>query len=101
MATESAVGSASAGVVQGVGFRPFVYRLATRHGLGGFVLNDGDGVVIEAEGERRRARRVRRGAAREAPPLARVDRSTRSRSRRAASASSAIVASPPAGGGAR
>jgi hydrogenase maturation protein HypF len=38
------------GVVQGVGFRPFVYRLARDHGLGGFVLNDGDGVLIEVEG---------------------------------------------------
>ena len=38
------------GVVQGVGFRPFVYGLARRHGLGGFVLNDGEGVLIEAEG---------------------------------------------------
>jgi hydrogenase maturation protein HypF len=36
--------------VQGVGFRPFVYRLAREHGLGGFVLNDGDGVLIEVEG---------------------------------------------------
>jgi hydrogenase maturation protein HypF len=41
------------GVVQGVGFRPFVYRLAAAHGLRGFVLNDGAGVVIEAEGEPR------------------------------------------------
>jgi len=39
------------GVVQGVGFRPFVYGLAQRHALGGFVLNDGHGVVIEAEGD--------------------------------------------------
>jgi hydrogenase maturation protein HypF len=38
------------GVVQGVGFRPFVYGLARRHGLDGYVLNDGQGVVIEAEG---------------------------------------------------
>jgi len=36
--------------VQGVGFRPFVYRLAREHGLGGYVLNDGDGVLIEVEG---------------------------------------------------
>ena len=39
------------GVVQGVGFRPFVHRLAHRHGISGFVLNDADGVVVEAEGE--------------------------------------------------
>ena len=38
------------GVVQGVGFRPFVYGLARRHGLTGYVLNDGGGVVIEVEG---------------------------------------------------
>ena len=38
------------GIVQGVGFRPFVYRLAARYGLGGFVLNDSAGVGIEAEG---------------------------------------------------
>ncbi|WP_297887722.1 carbamoyltransferase HypF [Sulfurihydrogenibium sp.] len=39
------------GAVQGVGFRPFVYKLANRYGLKGFVLNDGKGVVIEVEGE--------------------------------------------------
>ena len=37
-------------MVQGVGFRPFVYRLARERDLAGFVLNDGDGVVIEVEG---------------------------------------------------
>ena len=39
------------GIVQGVGFRPFVYRLARRHLVNGWVLNDLDGVFIHAEGE--------------------------------------------------
>ena len=38
------------GQVQGVGFRPFVYRLAMRHHLSGFVRNDSQGVTIEAQG---------------------------------------------------
>ncbi|MDZ7641775.1 MAG: acylphosphatase [Desulfurivibrio sp.] len=38
------------GVVQGVGFRPFVYRLAREHALAGRVYNDAAGVIIEAEG---------------------------------------------------
>jgi len=38
------------GVVQGVGFRPFVYRLALEEGLAGFIGNDTDGVTIEVEG---------------------------------------------------
>ena len=40
------------GVVQGVGFRPFVYQLATKHGLKGWVLNTSGDVKIEVEGER-------------------------------------------------
>lgn len=39
------------GVVQGVGFRPFIYRLAKEMGLKGYVRNDAGGVTIEAEGE--------------------------------------------------
>jgi hydrogenase maturation protein HypF len=61
------------GTVQGVGFRPFVYRAATELGLGGWVLNDSRGVLIEAEGGRRALdallERLRTGA----PPLAIVD----------------------------
>ena len=38
------------GIVQGVGYRPFVYRLAEEYALGGWVLNDSAGVGIEAEG---------------------------------------------------
>ncbi|MDI6804139.1 MAG: carbamoyltransferase HypF [Bacteroidota bacterium] len=40
------------GAVQGVGFRPFVYRIATEMKLNGFVLNSSKGVFIEAEGEK-------------------------------------------------
>jgi hydrogenase maturation protein HypF len=40
------------GIVQGVGFRPFVYRLAQEHQLSGWVLNSTQGVVIEVEGPR-------------------------------------------------
>ncbi len=39
-----------AGAVQGVGFRPFVYRLAHEMGIAGFIQNDGGGVLIEVEG---------------------------------------------------
>ncbi len=61
------------GVVQGVGFRPFVYGLATRQGLGGFVLNDGEGVVVEAEGEPGALDTFASALQAEAPSLARVD----------------------------
>ncbi|MEO9174807.1 MAG: carbamoyltransferase HypF [Gaiellales bacterium] len=61
------------GIVQGVGFRPFVYGLAERHGIAGFVLNNGDGVLIEAEGSERALARFVRAITDEAPPLARVD----------------------------
>ena len=62
-----------AGVVQGVGFRPFVHRLASRHGLGGFALNDGRGVVVEVEGDSDALRSFSEALSREAPPLASVD----------------------------
>ena len=41
------------GIVQGVGFRPFVYTLALKYSLKGFVLNDSTGVKISIEGEER------------------------------------------------
>jgi hydrogenase maturation protein HypF len=61
------------GVVQGVGFRPFVHRLATRLRLGGHVLNDGEGVLVEVEGDADRVETFAAALATEAPPLARVD----------------------------
>ena len=60
------------GVVQGVGFRPFVYGLANRHGLAGFVLNDGNGVLIEAEGPGDQLDRFAAALVTDAPSLARV-----------------------------
>ncbi|WP_284423756.1 MULTISPECIES: carbamoyltransferase HypF [unclassified Bradyrhizobium] len=59
------------GAVQGVGFRPYVHGLATRHRLGGFVANDADGVVIEVEGEN--VVSFVEALPRQAPPLARID----------------------------
>ncbi len=40
------------GIVQGVGFRPFVYKLASELGLTGYVCNSSAGLVAEVEGER-------------------------------------------------
>ena len=62
------------GVVQGVGFRPFVYSLATRLGLAGWVGNDVDGVFAEVEGPAEQIRDFLAALERDAPPLARVER---------------------------
>lgn len=62
------------GQVQGVGFRPFVFRLAREQRVSGFVRNDAVGVVVEAQGEPRRLRRFFSRLRRELPPLARIDR---------------------------
>jgi len=61
------------GIVQGVGFRPFVYSQAMRWGLAGFVLNDSRGVTIEVEGKLNALDGFARALREEAPPLARVD----------------------------
>jgi hydrogenase maturation protein HypF len=58
------------GVVQGVGFRPFVYVTATGLGLCGSVSNDPYGVVVDVEGERAAVRELGRRLAADAPPLA-------------------------------
>jgi hydrogenase maturation protein HypF len=61
------------GVIQGVGFRPFVYRLALEEGLAGFAGNDTDGVTIEVEGPEERVKAFLARLRPEAPPLARID----------------------------
>ena len=60
------------GTVQGVGFRPFVYRHACELGLGGFVLNDSGGVLIDVEGDPGRIAELARRLVEQPPPLARV-----------------------------
>ena len=60
------------GTVQGVGFRPFVYRQATERGMTGWVCNDGDGVLAEVQGDD--VAGFIAALRHDAPPLARVDR---------------------------
>jgi hydrogenase maturation protein HypF len=62
------------GTVQGVGFRPYVYRLAGELSLGGYVLNDTHGVLIEIEGSAPDVDRFLERLPSEAPPLAVVER---------------------------
>ncbi len=64
------------GVVQGVGFRPFVYGLATSLGLTGLVGNDVDGVFAEVEGDVEAVGKFLALLRQQAPPLARIERIT-------------------------
>jgi hydrogenase maturation protein HypF len=61
------------GVVQGVGFRPFVFNLAVRHRLAGFVRNQSGSVHIEVEGETRALEQFLAGLADRPPPLAHIE----------------------------
>jgi len=60
------------GVVQGVGFRPFVHRIASELGLMGFVGNDSGAVFVEIQGDRAVLDEFGRRLRAEAPPLARI-----------------------------
>ena len=60
------------GVVQGVGFRPYVHRLAVAHALRGFVRNDARGVLIDVEGERGRVEDFCRSLTVETPDMCAV-----------------------------
>lgn len=62
------------GVVQGVGFRPFVHRLALRHQLDGWVLNTAGEVQIEVEGAREALEDFVAALELETPPLAQIER---------------------------
>ncbi len=61
------------GVVQGVGFRPFVYGLAFKHGLTGFVGNDSGGVFIEVEGTETAVSQFQQALSSNPPPLAHIE----------------------------
>src|SRR5512135_3557589 len=58
------------GIVQGVGFRPFVHNLAVEMGLGGYVLNSSAGLIAEAEGEPAALEAFVRAVTEKPPPLA-------------------------------
>ncbi|TNF12896.1 MAG: carbamoyltransferase HypF [Rhodobacteraceae bacterium] len=73
------------GQVQGVGFRPFIWRLAQERGLSGHVLNDPEGVLIRVAGA---LDGLAEAISAEAPPLARVD---------AVEVSGFVFAAPPEG----
>ncbi|MBY0547263.1 MAG: carbamoyltransferase HypF [Candidatus Obscuribacterales bacterium] len=60
------------GLVQGVGFRPFIYRLAKQFGLSGFVQNRGGVVIVEAQGASPAVAAFQQNIAAQAPPLSHV-----------------------------
>lgn len=62
------------GIVQGVGFRPFVYQTARRIGVAGWVRNDSRGVTIEVEGEQAQLEQFLRQLREQLPPLASISR---------------------------
>jgi hydrogenase maturation protein HypF len=85
------------GIVQGVGFRPFVHGLATRLGLSGIVTNDTRGVLIEVEGGEPEVTRFLARLEADAPPLAALTRVRVTPIPARGRASFAIVASRPDG----
>jgi hydrogenase maturation protein HypF len=61
------------GIVQGIGFRPYIYNLAQKHFIRGWVLNNEKGVFIDAEGEDGHLDRFIQEIPKLAPPLARIE----------------------------
>ena len=64
------------GVVQGVGFRPFVYSIAKKHDIKGFVNNASEGVFVEAEGSGEDIKNFLKEFEDSLPPLAKIDKIT-------------------------
>jgi hydrogenase maturation protein HypF len=65
------------GIVQGVGFRPFIYRIAVKNGLAGYVRNRRDAVVeVVVEGAEKDIKKFLRELRKEKPPLARIHEMT-------------------------
>ncbi len=61
------------GIVQGIGFRPYIYNLAQKHTIRGWVLNNGNGVFIDAEGEDGNLQKFIQDIPKLAPSLARIE----------------------------
>jgi len=64
------------GIVQGVGFRPFVYGLAVKHNLKGWVYNTSEDVKIEVEGKAEAIKQFEWELETKAPPLAHIENVT-------------------------
>lgn len=62
------------GLVQGIGFRPFIYQLATSRGMKGMVSNDSDGVHILLNGNKEAAESFLNEVLRNPPPLSRIEK---------------------------
>jgi hydrogenase maturation protein HypF len=61
------------GIVQGVGFRPFIYRLANKYELKGWVKNTSAGVEIQVSGPPERLQSFISSIKKDAPSLAKID----------------------------
>src|ERR1700753_3230562 len=66
------------GIVQGVGFRPYIFALARRHALKGQVLNNASGVLVDVEGGASAVEQFVEEIASNPPPLSQVDSIRRS-----------------------
>lgn len=89
------------GVVQGVGFRPFVHRLAVDLGLSGTVGNNEAGVAIDVEGDEDHLVAFRAGLQADAPALARIDSITVTEATTAGTIAGFTIESSASGGGGR